>query len=202
MANPFGSRTFETWMERQQRNYLKKIHSSLREEAEKVAKHVSDNLTIAATLICTINFAALFTVLGAFNQDTRDPMLLSDHWQEMQFFMAYIGLALFFAFLSLTNLILIQVSRFDTNDFHIAIPVKTIVASLTIMYSTGLSTTAYLQGYILESHPGTFIATFLIFYMFVVWFVLALVMVDTTFSTLDCMYYALLHLITYKSRGI
>ncbi|CAK9169125.1 unnamed protein product [Ilex paraguariensis] len=176
--------------------------SSLRVEAEKAAKHVSANLIIVAILICTINFAALFTVPGGFNQNTGDPILLSDHWQEMQFFMVYIGLALFFSFLSLANLVLMQVSRFDTNDFHIAVPVKSIVASLTIMYSTGLSATAYFQGYILESKPGTFIATFMILYMFVVWYVLALVMVDTTFSTFDYMYYALLHLIAYKSQGI
>ncbi|CAK9169123.1 unnamed protein product [Ilex paraguariensis] len=177
-------------------------HSSLRDEAEKAAKHVSANLIIAATLICTIIFAALFTVPGGFNQNTGDPMLLFDHRQEMQFFMAYIGLALFFAFLSLTTLLLTQVSRFNTNDFHIAFPVKAIVSTLTIIYSTGLTATAYLQGYILESHPGTFIATFVIFFMFVVWFVFALVMVDTTFSIFDYMYYALLHLIAYKSRGI
>ncbi|CAK9169126.1 unnamed protein product [Ilex paraguariensis] len=176
--------------------------SSLREEAEKAAKHVSANLIFVAILIGTVNFAALFTVPGGFNQNTGDPMLLSGHPQEMQLFMIYIGLALFFAFLSLTNLVLIQVSRFDTNDFHIAIPVKSIISSVTIMYSTGLSATAYCQGYILESRPGTFIATFMILYMVFVWYVLALVMVDTTVSTFDYMYYAIFNLLAYKSSDI
>ncbi|CAK9169113.1 unnamed protein product [Ilex paraguariensis] len=52
---------------------FEKNHSSLREEAEKAAKHVSANLIIAATLICTIHFAALFTVPGGFNQNTGGP---------------------------------------------------------------------------------------------------------------------------------
>ncbi|CAL5361161.1 unnamed protein product [Camellia sinensis] len=125
-------------------------HAALREEAEKAAKHVSDNLIIVAILIGTINFAALFTLPGGFDQNTGIPMLLKSNRQEIQFFMVYIGLALFFAFLSLATLMLIQLSRFDTNDFHIAIPLKTIISCITIIYSTGFSATAFAQGYILE----------------------------------------------------
>ncbi|CAL5439449.1 unnamed protein product [Camellia sinensis] len=138
-------------------------HAALREEAEKAAKHISDNLIVVAILIGTINFAALFTLPRSFDQNTSIPMLFKTNRQELQYFMVYIGLALFFSFLSLATL-LIQLSRFDTNDFLIAIPVKTIVSCITIIYSAGFSATAFAQGYILESELGAFLATFLILF--------------------------------------
>ncbi|CAL5443760.1 unnamed protein product [Camellia sinensis] len=173
-------------------------HAALREEAEKAAKHVSDNLIIVAILIGTINFAALFTLPGGFDQNTGIPMLLKSNRQEIQFFMVYIGLALFFAFLSLATLMLIQLSRFDTNDFHMAIPLKTIISCITIIYSTGFSATAFAQGYILEGELGAFLATFLIFFELLVCFVLALIMIDTKVLIFDYMYYAIRHLFCYK----
>ncbi|CAK9184812.1 unnamed protein product [Ilex paraguariensis] len=60
-------------------------HSVLREEVEKAAKHVSDNLIFVAILIGTINFAALFTVLGSFSQNTGIPMFHENYKQEMDF---------------------------------------------------------------------------------------------------------------------
>ncbi|CAK9169119.1 unnamed protein product [Ilex paraguariensis] len=177
-------------------------YSSVREEAQKAAKEVSGNFIIVSILIATLNFAALFTVPGGFDQNTGDPMLLSSHRQEMQFFMIYVWLSVVSALFSLANLLLIQVSRFNTNDFLIAVPTKFILSSLAIMYSTGLSVTAFYQGYILEGHPGTSVATFMMLCLFVGWYVLALVMVDTTVSIFDYMYYALFHLVAYKSPDI
>lgn len=159
---------------------------------------MSDNLIIVAILIGTINFAALFTLPGGFDQNTGIPMLLKSNRQEIQFFMVYIGLALFFTFLSLATLMLIQLSRFDTNDFHIAIPLKTIISCITILYSTGFSATAFAQGYILEGELGAFLATFLIFFELLVCFVLALIMIDTKVLIFDYMYYAIRHLFCYK----
>ncbi|KAI8558663.1 hypothetical protein RHMOL_Rhmol04G0114200 [Rhododendron molle] len=174
-------------------------HSALREQAENAAKHVSNNLIVVAILIGTINFAALFTLPGGFDQNTGIPMLLNSNRQEVQFFMAYIGLALFFAFLSLATLMLIQLSRFDTNDFHVAIPVKTVLSCITIILSTGFSATAFGQGYILEGKLGPFMATFLIFFMFLVTIVLALIMMDTKVLIFDYMYYAIRDWLIYKS---
>ncbi|XP_058208724.1 uncharacterized protein LOC131321791 isoform X3 [Rhododendron vialii] len=111
-------------------------HSALREQAENAAKHVSNNLIVVAILIGTINFAALFTLPRGFDQNTGIPMLLKSNRQEVQFFMAYIGLALFFPALSLATLMLIQLSQFDTTDFHVAIPVKTVLSCITIILST------------------------------------------------------------------
>ena len=64
---------------------------------------MSDNLIIVAILIGTINFAALFTVPGGFNQNTGIPMFRENYKQEMDFFLVYIGLGLFFAFLFLAT---------------------------------------------------------------------------------------------------
>ncbi|KAI8558667.1 hypothetical protein RHMOL_Rhmol04G0114500 [Rhododendron molle] len=146
--------TFVTLVESQQRNYSKKInHSALREQAENAAKHVSNNLIVVAILIGTINFAALFTLPGGFDQNTGIPMLLNSNRQEVQFFMAYIGLVLFFAFLSLATLMLIiQLSQFDSNDFHIAIPVKTVLSCITIILSTDFSATEFGQVRTLLGH--------------------------------------------------
>ncbi|KAI8536133.1 hypothetical protein RHMOL_Rhmol10G0232800 [Rhododendron molle] len=177
-------------------------HSALREQAENAAKHVSSNLIIVATLIGTINFAALFTLPGGFDQNTGVPMLVKSNRQEVQFFMVYIGLALFFTFLNLGTLILIQLSRFDTNDFHMAIPVKTIISTITIILSTGFSATAFGQGYILEGELGPFLATFLIFFIFLVIIVLALVVIDTKLMLFDYMYYAIRDWLVYKSPEI
>ncbi|KAL7237680.1 hypothetical protein ACSBR2_003894 [Camellia fascicularis] len=58
-------------------------HAALREEAEKAEKHVSDNLIIVSILIGTINFAALFTIPGGFDQNTGIPMLLKINRQEI-----------------------------------------------------------------------------------------------------------------------
>ncbi|XP_028090818.1 ankyrin repeat-containing protein ITN1-like [Camellia sinensis] len=174
-------------------------HTALREEAEKAEKHVSDNLIIVSILIATINFAALFTIPGGFDQNTGIPMLLKTNRQEIQFFMVYIGLALFFAFLSLATLVLIQLSRFDTNDFHIAIPLKTIISTFTIIYSTGFSATAFAQGYILEGELGAFIAAFLIFFELLVCFVLAVIVIEAKFLIFDYMYYVIRHLFCYKN---
>ncbi|CAK9184814.1 unnamed protein product [Ilex paraguariensis] len=60
---------------------LEENHSALREEAEKAEKHVGDNLIIIAILIATINFAALFTVPGDFNQNTGIPMFRETYKQ-------------------------------------------------------------------------------------------------------------------------
>ncbi|KAE9449958.1 hypothetical protein C3L33_18133, partial [Rhododendron williamsianum] len=153
-------------------------HSALREQAENAAKHPFP---------------------GGFDQNTGIPMLLKSNRQEVQFFMAYIGLALFFAFLTLATLMLIQLSRFDTSDFHMAIPVKTIVSTITIILSTVFSATAFGQGYILEGKLGPFLATFLIFFMFLVIIVLALVVIDTKLLLFDYMYYAICDWLVYKS---
>ncbi|XP_058187668.1 uncharacterized protein LOC131304443 isoform X2 [Rhododendron vialii] len=181
-------------------------HSALREQAENAAKHVSNNLIVVAILIGTINFAALFTLPFAalftlpegFDQNTGIPMLLKSNRQEVQFFMAFIGLALFFAFLTLATLMLIQLSRFDTSDFHMAVPVKTIVSTITIILSAGFSATSFGQGYILEGELGPFLATFLIFFMFLVIIVLALVVIDTKLLLFDYMYYAIRDWLVYK----
>ncbi|CAK9153011.1 unnamed protein product [Ilex paraguariensis] len=154
-------------------------HSVLREEAEKAAKHVSDNLIIVAILIGTINFVAFFTVPGDFNQNTGIPMFCENYKQEMDFFLVYIGLGLFFVFLSLATLMLIQLSWFDTKDFHIAIPAKTILSCITIIYSTCFSATAYAQWYILEGKLSTFLTTFLTLFLLLVSAVLALIMINT-----------------------
>ncbi|KAF7113476.1 hypothetical protein RHSIM_RhsimUnG0122500 [Rhododendron simsii] len=173
-------------------------HSALREQAENAAKHVSSNLIIVATLIGAINFAALFTLPGGVDQNTGIPMLFKSNRQEVQFFMTYIGLGLFFTFLTLATLILIQLSRFDTSDFHMAIPVKTIVSTITIILSAGYSATAFGQGYILEGELGPFLATFLIFFIVLVIIVLALVVIDTKLLLFDYMYYAIRDWLVYK----
>ncbi|KAF7129195.1 hypothetical protein RHSIM_Rhsim10G0154400 [Rhododendron simsii] len=173
-------------------------HSALREQAENAAKHVSSNLIIVATLIGAINFAALFTLPGGVDQNTGIPMLFKSNRQEVQFFMTYIGLGLFFTFLTLATLILIQLSRFDTSDFHMAIPVTTIVSTITIILSAGYSATAFGQGYILEGELGPFLATFLIFFIVLVIIVLALVVIDTKLLLFDYMYYAIRDWLVYK----
>ncbi|CAK9153009.1 unnamed protein product [Ilex paraguariensis] len=177
-------------------------HTSLREEAQKAAKDLSGNFIIVTILIATLNFSALFTLPGGFNQNTGDPMLLSGYRQEMQLFMVYVGLSELFALFSLSTLLLILVSRFDTNDFFIAVPTKFIISLVTVMYSTGLSGIAYTQGYILEGQPETFLATLMILGLFFGWYVLTLLMVDTTVSILDYMYHAFFHLFAYKSPDI
>ncbi|KAF5931910.1 hypothetical protein HYC85_028081 [Camellia sinensis] len=155
-------------------------HAALREEAEKAAKHSS--LPSLEALIKTPAYLCFSKAIG----------------RKYRFFMVCIGLALFFAVLSLATLMLIQLSRFDTNDFHIAIPLKTIISCLTIIYSTGFSATAFAQGYILEGQLGAFLATFLIIFELLFCFVLVLIMIDTKVLIFDYMYYAIRRMFCYK----
>ncbi|KAH7850016.1 hypothetical protein Vadar_026566 [Vaccinium darrowii] len=136
-------------------------HSALRRQAENACKILSSNGVVLTILIGTINFATLLTLPGGFDQNTGQPMLLKTNKQELQLFLVYVLLALHFAAVALAALLLVPLSRFDTNDFYVAIPLKLLVGSVTVVNCTGFTITAFSQGYILEAELGPFMANFL-----------------------------------------
>ncbi|KAH7843373.1 hypothetical protein Vadar_015843 [Vaccinium darrowii] len=121
-------------------------HLDLRRQAENAAKYLSSNGVVLTILIGTITFAALFTLPGGFDQNTGRPMLLKTDAQEMELFMVYIVLAAFFSFCSLGALMSVLLSRFETNDFHISIPLKLFVSKISIIYCTGSTICRVLPG--------------------------------------------------------
>ncbi|CAN4120921.1 unnamed protein product [Withania somnifera] len=70
-------------------------HLHVRKEAETAVRNLSNSTLVLSTLLCTINFAAIFTVPGGFEEKTGLPILLDKVQQELWMLMFYLGAALF-----------------------------------------------------------------------------------------------------------
>ncbi|XP_049388197.1 uncharacterized protein LOC125852514 isoform X3 [Solanum stenotomum] len=74
---------------------FEKNHLHVRKEAETAVRNLSNSTLVLSTLLCTINFAAIFTVPGGFEERTGLPILLDKVQQELWMLMFYLGAALF-----------------------------------------------------------------------------------------------------------
>ncbi|XP_052171854.1 uncharacterized protein LOC127787853 isoform X1 [Diospyros lotus] len=126
---------------------FKENHSTLQQSAAQAIKDMNNGLMLVSTLICTENYAALFTLPGGFGQEKKDPktygkpVLLSkeETKSELTHFMWYLLLSLFSFLISMTSMLSIQLSRFRSSDFNIALPLRFIVA-MTALFSSALFT--------------------------------------------------------------
>ncbi|KAI8028198.1 hypothetical protein LOK49_LG02G02203 [Camellia lanceoleosa] len=95
-------------------------HKDVINKAEKVAKDINRCLMLVSTLIGTVNYAALFTIPGGFDQDKGLPIFFTkakNGREDLQLFMVYVGGSLVASLLGLGTQLSIQVSRFNSNDF-------------------------------------------------------------------------------------
>ncbi|XP_052171858.1 uncharacterized protein LOC127787853 isoform X5 [Diospyros lotus] len=179
---------------------FKENHSTLQESAAQAIKDMNNGLMLVSTLIGTVNYAALFTLPGGYGQekDVQEtygkPVLLSkeETKSDLTYLMWYLLLSLFSFLISMTSMLSIQLSRFRSSDFNIALPLRFIVAMTALFSSAIFTSLASLQAFTLDDLE--FNKNWLI------WpglSALALLYSDTVSITVIYMYYAL----RYSSRN-
>ncbi|KAG5550144.1 hypothetical protein RHGRI_015186 [Rhododendron griersonianum] len=139
-------------------------HSGLRKDAEEALKSMNGSLLLVSALIGTVNYAAVFTLPGGFNsnRDSRDygrPVLYgTGKEQDLLLFLWFTGVALYAAFLSLVEMVVIQLSKFVSSDFFIALPLRYIVA-ITALYVSVLFTilACFEAYYIIDLHINVYV---------------------------------------------
>ncbi|KAK3031157.1 hypothetical protein RJ639_035180 [Escallonia herrerae] len=171
-------------------------HSTLRETAEKAAKDINQGLMIISTLLATVNFAVLFTLPGGFNQDDGHPVLLDNSKRALRLFLFYIGASLFAALFALATLLSIQLSPFHVDDFYFALPMKWLISSTAMFYSTTFTIMACLQTLILEDAMQN------LYYvaMFAAVILLCLVYIDSIYICFRHMVEVIQYSFTYTSQ--
>ncbi|GMP67276.1 hypothetical protein CsSME_00027325 [Camellia sinensis var. sinensis] len=92
---------------------------------------------IVSTIIGTVNYATLFTIPSGFDQENGLPIFFTkaiNGQQDLQLFMSYIGGSLVASLSGLGTQLLVQLSWFNSNDFHISLPLKFFIATASLFY--------------------------------------------------------------------
>ncbi|GMP67245.1 hypothetical protein CsSME_00027300 [Camellia sinensis var. sinensis] len=154
-------------------------------KAEKVVKDINCCLMLVSTLIGTVNYAALFTVPGGFDQDKGLPIFFTK---------AKNGLVA--SLLGLGTQLSIQVSRFNSNDFHISLPLKFLLTVTSLFYAAAFSITACFQIFIIEgAFINSYFAVMVLAYIF-----MGLVYTDSLYMTYDYLYYITRFSLAYRGQ--
>ncbi|CAL5420654.1 unnamed protein product [Camellia sinensis] len=177
-------------------------HIDLRGKAEKAFKDMNNGLMLVTALIGTVNYAALFTIPGGYDQDNQsktygEPVLLirKDTQDDTVKFLWYISIALFSSLFALVAMLSIQLSRFRSNDFYIALPFKYIVAVTALACSTIFTITACFQAYILDRISFNSDS-----YMWPAGVLMALVYIDALYLTSYYMFFVIGCSFAYKGQ--
>ncbi|CAL5419679.1 unnamed protein product [Camellia sinensis] len=177
-------------------------HIDLRDKAEKAFKDMNNGLMLVTALIGTVNYAALFTLPGGYDQDNQsktygEPVLLirEDTEDDTVKFLWYISIALFSSLFALVAMLSIQLSRFRSNDFYIALPFRYIVAVMALACSTIFTITACLQAYILDRISFNSDS-----YMWSAGILMALVYIDALYLTSYYMFFVIGCSFAYKGQ--
>ncbi|KAI7996500.1 hypothetical protein LOK49_LG10G02670 [Camellia lanceoleosa] len=163
---------------------------------------MNNGLMLVTTLIGTVNYAALFTLPGGYDQENTSktygqPVLLiqKDTHDDIVKFLWYISIALFSPLFALVAMLSIQLSQFRSNDFYIAFPFKYVVATTTLGCCTIFTITACFQAYILDR-----ISFNRHFYMWPASVMMVLVYVDALFLTFHYMFFVIRCSLAYKGQ--
>ncbi|XP_010452372.1 PREDICTED: uncharacterized protein LOC104734477 isoform X2 [Camelina sativa] len=109
-----------------------KEHQGLREEAEKWMKDTAMSCSLVAALIVTVTFAAVFTVPGGTDENTKGkPFHLHD-----RHFITFVVSDLISCFASCTSVLIflgILTARYSFDDFLVSLPTK-MIAGLSILF--------------------------------------------------------------------
>ncbi|XP_030467466.1 ankyrin repeat-containing protein NPR4-like [Syzygium oleosum] len=117
-------------------------HKELRQEEEKWLKDTASTCMVVATLIATVMFAAIFTVLGGNNNDTGKPIFL--HHKSFMVFALSTALGIFSSATSILMFLSILTSRFAEEDFLHSLPNRLVLGRGSLFVS--LATTAVVFG--------------------------------------------------------
>ncbi|XP_075113005.1 uncharacterized protein LOC107796164 isoform X2 [Nicotiana tabacum] len=164
-------------------------HLRVRKEAETSVRELSNSMLVLSTLLCTINFAAIFTVPGGFEENTGLPILLDKVQQELWMLMFYLGAALFSSVFTMGTLLSFLLCKFYSNDFYISLPTKIIIAIISVFYATAFTILACLQALNLENIFLNKDVWWLIIAVVAVGFIMTLIYIDLAFPVFDYMYY-------------
>ncbi|XP_058216988.1 uncharacterized protein LOC131327880 [Rhododendron vialii] len=128
-------------------------HSGLRKDAEEALKSMNSGLLLVSALISTINYAAVFALPGGFdsNRDSRGsgrPVLYgTDKERDLLLFLCFPGVALYATFLSLVEMVVIQMSKFASSDFFTALPFRYILTITSLYVSVVFKILAVFEAY-------------------------------------------------------
>ncbi|KAI8006654.1 hypothetical protein LOK49_LG07G02205 [Camellia lanceoleosa] len=176
-------------------------HKDMINKAEKVVKDINSCLMLVSTLIGTVNYAALFTVPGGFDQDKGLPIFFTkakNGREDLRLFMVYVGGSLVASLLGLGTQLSIQVSRFNSNDFYISLPLKFLCTITSLFYAAAFSITACFQIFIIE---GAFINSYFTVMVLACIF-MTLVYTDALYLTYDYLYYVIRYSLAYRGQKI
>ncbi|XAR54038.1 hypothetical protein NMG60_11029019 [Bertholletia excelsa] len=174
-------------------------HFDLKEKAATTAKDMNNGFMIVSTLIGAINFAALFTIPGGFDQDNGEPIFLTkakDKEQEIRLFVIYVVGSLGASLVALATQVSIQLSQTDTNDFLVCFPLKYIITVTALYAAACFSIGACFQAVILEQafvnsyYPVLGLEGLL----------LILLYLDAMYPTINYMYYMICSSLTYTGQ--
>ncbi|GMP54591.1 hypothetical protein CsSME_00019710 [Camellia sinensis var. sinensis] len=176
-------------------------HKEVIEKAEKEAKDMNNGLMVLSILISTINFAAIFTVPGGFNGETGKPAFFknrnSEKFEELHYFLIYVGGSLIASLLALGTQLSIQLSRFRSYDFYVVLPLKYFLAMSALFYSSTMTVTTCFQAYILEEEQ---ITTPYIIFFFCACFPATLVYVDIVYMSVNYLCFVARYSLVYKGH--
>ncbi|CAN4119029.1 unnamed protein product [Withania somnifera] len=156
-------------------------HSDLRKEAEKSIKELGGPALILSTLLCTINFAAVFTVPGGFDQNTGIPVLLSKEQNSELWMLMFFGC-----------------SSFDSDEFYIALPVKYSIVLMSVYYAAAFTVLGCVQALNVENIFKNRDVWWLIFLLVFLGLYMILIILDVCYVVFDYLYYFLLYSLRYK----
>ncbi|CAL5406520.1 unnamed protein product [Camellia sinensis] len=148
-------------------------HKDMIDKAEKAVKDINSCVMLVSTLIGTVNYAALFTIPGGFDQGKGLPIFSTkaiNGREDLQLFMAYVGGSLGCFFIGFGN------SAFNTS----------------------FSITACFQIFIIE---GAFINSYFAV-MVVASIFMTLVYMDALYLTYDYLYYIIRYSLAYRGPKI
>ncbi|XP_027080226.1 uncharacterized protein [Coffea arabica] len=173
-------------------------HASVREKAEKTVRELANTVLIVSVLIGTINFAAIFTVPGGFDQESGEPIFLKKRHWEFSLLMYYLAGGLFSSLFTMGTLLVIIFMRFETEDFYVSLPFYYVLDVISIFYSAGFTITACCQALIvLKVVITNFRPLVLLFFIFGM---VALVLLETSYVIFDYMYYLIRYSLSYRGQ--
>ncbi|CDP05520.1 unnamed protein product [Coffea canephora] len=173
-------------------------HASLREKAEQTVRALANTVLIVSVLIGTINFAAIFTVPGGFDQTTGEAIFLKNRRWEFGLLMFYLAGGLFSSLFTMGTLLVIIFLRFETEDFYVSLPCYYVMNMISIFYSTVFTIVACCQALIVQKVVITDFRPLVVF--FFIYGLVALVLMETSYRMFDHVYNLIRYCLCYRGQ--
>ncbi|XP_027100523.1 uncharacterized protein [Coffea arabica] len=173
-------------------------HASLREKAEETVRALANTVLIVSVLIGTINFAAIFTVPGGFDQTTGEAIFLKNRRWEFGLLMFYLAGGLFSSLFTMGTLLVIIFLRFETEDFYLSLPCYYVMDMISIFYSAVFTIVAAFQALIVQRVVITNYRPLPV--VFFIYCLIALVLMETSYLIFDYVYYLIRYCLCYRGQ--